>query len=154
MPHICRSSSEARTAIATARLLFLLVLLSVLPCAVCSAPFFRAATTPRVPAATETVVPAPGGQNKVVEAARIDLAGHINVDVAFLSVESVESLRWPDSCLGIGQPDEACEPVRTPGFRIVLAAGEYRFVYRTDLSGENVRLEDPVTSQADFSSAD
>ncbi len=146
MPYLYRSSSGARIAIRSAWLLSLLVVLAVILCVVSSGPFFRETPRPGEPAATQAGLPAPGGQNKAVEAARIDLARHINVDAALLSAESVEPVWWPDSCLGIRRPDESCEPVRTPGFRVVLAAGEYRFIYRTDLSGENVRLEDLATS--------
>ncbi len=150
MVNMSRSSSEARRAIRSAWLLFLFILLAVLLCVAHPARFSRASTPAAEPSATEPGLPLLGGQNKAVEAARIDLARHINVDVALISVDTVEPRWWPNSCLGRPRPNEACATVRTPGFRVVLAAGEYRFIYRTDLSGENVRLEDLVTSLAQF----
>ncbi len=139
---ICRSSIEARRAIRSAWLLGTLVVLAVLLCVACSGPFLTEAASPSGPAANQTAPTARGGQNKAAEAARIDLARRINVDAALLSIKSVEPVWWSDSCLGAPGPDEVCKPVRTPGFRVVLSAGEYRFVYRTDRTGEDVRLED------------
>ncbi|MEL6779989.1 MAG: hypothetical protein AAFO06_22360 [Cyanobacteria bacterium J06597_16] len=49
---------------------------------------------------------------------------------------------WPDSCLGLGQPAEACLFVLTEGWQVEAAdatGGNSRF-YRTDLTGDSVRL--------------
>ena len=100
----------------------------------------RTATQP----SDDTTKQMPSGENKAVEAARIHLARQLNVDVALVSADSLERVWWHDNCLGLPRPGEKCEPLRTPGFHVFLAAGEYQFSYRTDIAGENVRLEDFV----------
>lgn len=49
-----------------------------------------------------------------------------------ITVQSIEFVQWPDSCLGISKTDVACAEVITPGFRVVLAVGEQTFEYHTD----------------------
>jgi hypothetical protein len=146
MSDVYRSSGEAGMALAGICLLVLCLLLAVLPGMGPCQPSHGDAAPSGDPAAAETPVSATDGQNKAVEAARIELSKSIHVDVAFLSAESIEPAWWPDSCLGLGRLDETCREVRTPGFCIVLRAGGYRFIYRTDLSGENVRLQDLITN--------
>jgi len=58
-----------------------------------------------------------------------------------LRVERVEAIDWPDSCLGLAQPDEMCLQVVTPGFRVEFAAPEKRFVVHSDRTGRLVRLK-------------
>jgi hypothetical protein len=49
-----------------------------------------------------------------------------------ITVQSVEFVQWPDSCLGISKTDIACAEVITPGFKVVLAVGGQTFAYHTD----------------------
>ncbi len=95
------------------------------------------ASEPPVPTAKS----APMTDNKAVEAAKIELAGRLNVDARQISVFSLERIVWPDSCLAIPFPGEVCTPIETPGFRLILAAGDRHFTYHTDLTGENLREE-------------
>lgn len=48
-----------------------------------------------------------------------------------------ERVDWPDSCLGVSQPDVACAQVITPGFVFVITAapGTPYAEYHTDLAG-------------------
>ena len=75
-----------------------------------------------------------------VAAARSALAERFGIeDTAIVILEALEH-DWPDSCLGLGGPEELCAQVITPGYAVLLLADtEYR--YRTDLSGEIVRAE-------------
>jgi hypothetical protein len=54
-----------------------------------------------------------------------------------LVIFSEERVDWPDSCLGVSQPDAACAQVITPGFRFVItgAPGSPYAEYHTDLAG-------------------
>lgn len=61
-----------------------------------------------------------------------DAAGHLRVPVSEISVELLEARQWPDTCLGLGGPDEGCGDAVTPGFLVTLGDG---FSYRTDLAG-------------------
>ncbi len=83
----------------------------------------------------------PSVANKVVEAAKIFLANQLGIDASQITVFSLEQITWPDSCLGIPAQDEACTPVETPGFRVILTIGEDHYTYHTDLTGENIRQE-------------
>jgi len=76
-----------------------------------------------------------------VEATRILLAGELNIDSNEITVFKVQSISWPDSCLGLANPGEACSTVETPGFRVTLTAGKTNYMYHTDLTGENIRME-------------
>lgn len=66
-----------------------------------------------------------------------DAAQFLDVPVEELVVIRVEAARWPDSCLGLGAPGEACADVVTKGYRVRLKGGA---TYRTDLIG-TVRRE-------------
>ncbi len=70
-----------------------------------------------------------------------DLAGRINVSLNDISVIKVESRTWTDGCLGLGGPAEICLQALVDGYRIELQAQGTEYVYRTDLTGESVRLE-------------
>jgi putative hemolysin len=89
---------------------------------------------------------APGGQNtttenKAVEAAKILLAEELTLDRSQITVFQLQAMTWPDSCLGLAEPGEACNTVETPGFRVTLTAGKTNYTYHTDLTGENIRME-------------
>jgi len=89
---------------------------------------------------------APGGknpttENKAVEAAKILLAGELNVETDQITVFQLQTITWPDSCLGLANQGEACSMVEIPGFRVTLTVGKTNYTYHTDLTGENIRLE-------------
>ena len=56
-----------------------------------------------------------------------------------IAIVSVEPVDWPDACLGLPRPDEACAQVITPGLRVVLSAGGRGYEYHTNLA-DHVRL--------------
>jgi hypothetical protein len=58
-------------------------------------------------------------------------------EVIFVSSEAVE---WPDACLGVSTPEEACAQMITPGYRITLTTLTQEFVFHTDRSGREFRL--------------
>lgn len=68
-----------------------------------------------------------------VDIARRDLAEKEGVAPEDIKVVSVEDVDWPDASLGCPQPGMMYAQVITPGKRIVLAIGESRYEYHTDM---------------------
>lgn len=89
----------------------------------------------------------PGGQDPIVEepetvvAAMQALAVHLGVDINQVKVVKFESVEWPDGCLGLAGPDEMCTMAIVPGLRVTLAVGEQEYIVRTDLKGNQVRVD-------------
>lgn len=63
------------------------------------------------------------------------LAEELNLDADEVSIQQVIPALWPDSCLGLGGPDEACLQVITSGYLVILSADGQEYEYRTDLDG-------------------
>ncbi len=97
-------------------------------------------SVPRPPSAT--LPPAePGGENKVVEITRAQLAEQLGVDPSAIQLVRLEAVTWPDACLDLATPGEVCAATQTPGFRVVLSTGDSEFSFHTDLTGSVVRAE-------------
>lgn len=56
-------------------------------------------------------------------------------------VVEAQKQTWPDGCLGLAEPGVACTQALVPGWRVVVSRGQQQWVYRTDESGSQVRLE-------------
>jgi 2C-methyl-D-erythritol 2,4-cyclodiphosphate synthase len=84
-----------------------------------------------------------------VEAARQALAQELRINPDQIEVVEVEGVDWPDSCLGLPEPDEACLTVITPGYRVILEAEGEQYEVRTDLEGDTVRMESPAEVAVD-----
>ena len=80
-------------------------------------------------------------ENQASEAARSRLAEELGIDPSEVELISMEKITWQDSCLEIPMEGETCRTVVTPGFRVVFIVGEKPYVYNTDLTGENIRLD-------------
>ena len=68
------------------------------------------------------------------------LAAQLRISPAQIEVAQVSRADWPDSCLGLPADGEICSPVITPGFAVGLKVGELRFEFRTDESGQRIRV--------------
>lgn len=90
------------------------------------------------PSVTEPTVDVPSA---VEAAAKERLSIEIGVPVEEMEVVDAERTEWSDSCLGLGEPDEACLMVITPGWRVTIRTEEDVYVLRTDEDGDVVRLE-------------
>jgi hypothetical protein len=66
-----------------------------------------------------------------VDAAVAAFAASAGVPAAEVRVVTVEPVTWPDSSLGCPQPGQSYLQVITPGYRVVLEAGEERATYHT-----------------------
>ncbi len=58
-----------------------------------------------------------------------------------MRILEARSQEWSDGCLGLGKPDELCTQAITPGWQIVVTDGMRNWTYRTDNSGNIIRLE-------------
>lgn len=74
-----------------------------------------------------------------------DAAKRSSKTVAALRVTQAQKQSWSDSCLGLAQPGTACAQVIVPGWKVVVNDGQREWVYRTDESGKQVKLEDLET---------
>lgn len=89
-----------------------------------------------------TAVASPSGevspdllQLPAVQAALADAVARLGAPMTELTVESVERVVWPDASLGCPQEGQFYAQVETPGYRVVVAAGDQRVEYHTDESG-------------------
>lgn len=122
----------------------LLSLVVMMTTAACSAPSTPAAapatpTASRAPtaaAATPTLPKPPGGAyTAALEAAQKELATRLGIPAADIRLVTAEPVDWPDTSLGCPQPGMAYAQVITPGFRLVLAAGQAIYEYHSDYAG-------------------
>ena len=76
---------------------------------------------------------------QALDAAINQLSQSTGVSAEQIQVLTSERVEWPDACLGLASQDEACAQVVTPGFRIVLQAGDQTYEFHTDESGTHIR---------------
>jgi hypothetical protein len=67
-----------------------------------------------------------------VEEAKLDLSELLGVRPETLEVQSLEAVEWPDTSLGCPQPGMMYAQVITPGYRILLVAGDQVYEYHSD----------------------
>lgn len=58
---------------------------------------------------------------------------------------SAQRRTWPDGCLGLANPDEACNTILVDGWQVIVESGQQHFVYRTDRNGGAVRLDEAAS---------
>lgn len=68
------------------------------------------------------------------------LSAQLRIPRESIRVLQVARAEWPDMCLGLAAEGEICGLMITPGYAVSLAAGEQRFDFRTDESGQRIRL--------------
>ena len=59
-----------------------------------------------------------------------------------LKIIEAKQQEWSDGCLGLASSDEMCTQAITPGWQIVVTDGLRNWTYRTDNTGDAVRLEE------------
>ena len=98
-----------------------------------------ASRAPTVPAATPTLPKPPGGAyTAALEAAQKALATRLAIPLAEIRLVSSEPVDWPDTSLGCPKEGMAYAQVITPGFRLVLGAGQATYEYHSDYTGHVV----------------
>jgi hypothetical protein len=85
-----------------------------------------------------TPVPSPAVLNEAAQRALEDLSNQLNIEPSAVSVLSVESVQWPDSCLGVQATGIMCSMIVTPGYRIVLEAQDQTYEYHTTGNGDHL----------------
>jgi len=71
------------------------------------------------------------------------LARGLGIDPGSVDVLHYEAVDWPDACLGLPTPGEACAEVATPGWQVVLSAQGTEVEVHTDLVGAVARQVSP-----------
>lgn len=96
-----------------------------------------ASTPVAVPSATPVVPVAMPAESipEAVTAAQQVLADELEITTEEVTIVSFEWMEWPDSCLGVSQPDEMCAAVITPGYQVMLQADGEDYEYHTNLDG-------------------
>jgi hypothetical protein len=79
-------------------------------------------------------------------AAREALAQQLGVDFSLITVRKIAATNWPDSCLGLTLPGQACQIATIPGYRVVLAVNDATYEVRTDASAQTVLIAGRVDS--------
>lgn len=75
------------------------------------------------------------------------LAARLNVPASQVQISTVEQVEWSDSCMGLGQRNESCVAVVTPGWRVLFDVNNQRYEVRTDETGASIRLVSPEETQ-------
>jgi putative hemolysin len=83
----------------------------------------------------------PQVQEKVTDAVRKVLAEQLKVEASSITVKSVEAKLWKDACLGLGDATEMCSSAITPGFLVVVTAGDQEYSFRTNEAASAIRQE-------------
>lgn len=65
----------------------------------------------------------------------------LGVSLEDIQITGVEQMEWPDSCLGLGQANESCAQVVTPGWLVVFTIKGEEFRYRVNETGTMIRQE-------------
>lgn len=68
----------------------------------------------------------------VVDIARNELAKRLNISIDQVQVVKIENVDWPDTSLGYPEKGMMYAQVITPGFRIILKAGDRLYEYHSD----------------------
>lgn len=79
--------------------------------------------------------------SKVTQAVLETLSSQTGLPENTFQVVSVEAKTWPDACLGLPQEEEMCAQVLVSGHKITVVSEEKQWIYRSDESGTEIRLE-------------
>lgn len=90
----------------------------------------------------------PEQKDEIIDRARRDLAQRLGVSESDVATKSVELVDFPDAALGAPLEEEMSAQMITPGWRIILKAGEANYEYRAtarqlrllNFNGENYRV--------------
>jgi outer membrane lipoprotein-sorting protein len=77
----------------------------------------------------------------MINSLRQSLSKQTGIPAKKLRVIESSQKNWTDGCLGLAKPDEMCTQILVPGWRVVFSNGIRRWIYRTDATGKNYRLE-------------
>jgi hypothetical protein len=125
-------------------ILIMVVLAGLSACAPAAASNPDAAKTPDVGGQAtptpEIFNPLPEAQ-KAFEGARALLARELGVDALSITLQDVQAVQWPNSCLGLPLESEMCAQAITPGYLVKVTVDGVVYELHTDQSGEQVRMK-------------
>ncbi len=78
--------------------------------------------------------------NPATQAAISLLVDHLKITPEQVTVTSVESVEWANSCMGCAAPRQMCLMVITPGYRILVSHGGATYAVHTDRTGKHAIL--------------
>jgi len=79
--------------------------------------------------------------DSVVQAVLQDASRRSNLPSQELRIVRAEQRDWSDGCLGLALSGTFCTQVVLPGWQVTVNAARRSFIYRTDNSGSQVKLE-------------
>lgn len=82
----------------------------------------------------------------VLDAVFEDIRQQSGLSPSQLSWEAVEEQLWPDGCLGLTEPGMFCTQSLVAGWRIIIDHQYQRWVYRTNQTGSNFKLDQAASS--------
>lgn len=81
------------------------------------------------------------GENEmgdISDKAKNYLVEKLGIPTEEITILEVQEVEWPDSCLGVVQPDQVCLQVITPGYRIVVEVKGKKIILHTDREGKRI----------------
>jgi hypothetical protein len=57
-----------------------------------------------------------------------------------LTVDQVEPVQWPNSCMGCARPDQTCLEMVMPGYRVLVRSGDLVIEVHSDATGRLVQV--------------
>jgi hypothetical protein len=78
----------------------------------------------------------------VADRVRQDVIQRTGLSPHLVRISRYERHTWSDGCLGLAGPDEFCTQALVSGWHVHVSDGSRCWRYRTDLSGQNIRLEE------------
>lgn len=122
----------------------ILLALFMLTLAACGGEEAGVPVTGETAVVNSTSIPAsPSLPPEAVLNAQERLAALINVPVSQVQITTMEQVEWSDSCMGLGQLNESCAAVVTPGWRVFFDVNDQHYEVRTDETGASIRLVSP-----------
>jgi len=92
--------------------------------------------TQEVPSSPEEILPP-----EVMAEIQNQISKVLGISLDQIQIETVEQREWPDSCLGLGGPEESCAQVITPGWLVVFSIDGEEYRFRADEAGTTIRQE-------------
>jgi len=97
---------------------------------------------PDQPVSSGNETPKPGNTsiNPIGPIAAEALAKQLGVDVQTVKVTGLELVDWPNTCLGVEKPGEACAEMIVSGYRVMLEVGGMPYEVHTNENGSDLRI--------------
>jgi hypothetical protein len=68
------------------------------------------------------------------------LSEQLNISADQVTLGTPTYMEWPDSCLGLGQANESCAAMVTPGYSVTATVNGQTYEVRTNKDGSVVRM--------------